>query len=159
MTIISLERIAGTLPADFAALESDAKADGHALMSRLGAEFATDRAMFHAIFTCHLDGRLAGIGAITDEPAPAPVPMWRMRRFYVHRDYRRRNVARAIASALLQEAAGKVAIVSVHAGNASAVRFWEAMGFTAVDGQPWSHQAHLPSLASTAGWTFCRRSD
>lgn len=144
MTIISLERTADTLPADFPALEADAKADGHAHMTRLGAEFATDRAMFHAIFTCHLDGRLAGIGAITNEPVPAPVPMWRMRRFYVHRDYRRREVARAIANALLQDAAGKVAILTVHAGNAGAVRFWEAMGFTAVGGQPWSHQAHLP---------------
>ncbi|MDF0521270.1 GNAT family N-acetyltransferase [Bradyrhizobium yuanmingense] len=146
MTIISLERTADTLPADFPALEVDARDDGHAHMTRLAAEFATDRAMFHAIFTCHLDGRLAGIGAITDEPAPAPVPMWRMRRFYVHRDCRRRKVARAIANALLQEAAGKVAAVTVHAGNADAVRFWEAMRFTGVDGQPWSHQAHLPIL-------------
>ncbi|MBH5370309.1 GNAT family N-acetyltransferase [Bradyrhizobium glycinis] len=144
MTIISLERAADTLPADFPALEADAKADGHAHMTRLVAEFATDRTMFHAIFTCHLDGRLAGIGAITNEPAPAPVPMWRMRRSYVHRDYRRRKVARAIANALLQEVAGKVATVTVHAANAGAVRFWEAMGFTEVDGQPWSHQAHLP---------------
>lgn len=144
MTLISLEQTADTLPADFPALEADAKAVGHAHMTRLAAEFATDRAMFHAIFTCHLDGRLAGIGAITNEPAPAPVPMWRMRRFYVHQDYRRRNIARAIANALLQDAAGKVAMVTVHAGNAGAARFWEAMGFSAVDGQPWSHQAHLP---------------
>ncbi|MBR0962060.1 GNAT family N-acetyltransferase [Bradyrhizobium japonicum] len=153
MTIISLERTADTLPADFPELEADAKADGHAHMTRLVAEFAQDRAMFHAIFTCRLDRRLVGIGAITNEPAPAsvPIPMWRMRRLYVHQDYRRRKVAGAIANALLREAAGMVSTVTVHAGNAGAARFWEAMGFTRVDGQPWSHEARLPILGPAGG--------
>ncbi|MBB4372687.1 GNAT superfamily N-acetyltransferase [Bradyrhizobium sp. cir1] len=151
MTIISLERTADTLPADFPELEADAKAYGHAHMTRLVAEFAHDRAMFHAIFTCHLDGRLVGIGAITTEPAPTPVPVWRMRRLYVHHNYRRRKIAKAIANALLQEAAGKVSTVTVHAGNDGAARFWETIGFSRIDGQPWSHEAHLPSLEPAVG--------
>ncbi|MGY8638770.1 GNAT family N-acetyltransferase [Bradyrhizobium sp. 14AA] len=141
MTMISLERTADTLPADFPELEADAKADGHAHMTRLVAEFTHERAKFHAIFTSRLDGRLVGIGAITNEPTPTSLPMWRMRRLYVHHNYRRRKVAQAIANALLQEAAGKVSTVTVHAGNDGAARFWEAMGFSRVEGQPWSHEA------------------
>src|SRR5215470_5139322 len=103
--ILSLERVTDTLPIGFAELEADAKADGHGHLTRLAAEFAQSPAIFHAIFACHLDGRLAGIGATTDEPDLTSQQIWRMRRLYVHRKFRRRKVARAIANALLQEAA------------------------------------------------------
>lgn len=131
---LSLERIIDTLPVGFADLEADAKADGHDHLTRLATEFAQSPATFRAIFACHLDGRLAGIGAITDEPGLTSHPTWRMRRLYVHRKFRRRKVALTIASALLQEAAWNVSTVTVHAGNAGAARFWEAIGLRPVAG-------------------------
>ena len=140
---LSLEQIIDTLPIGFAGLEADAKADGQDHLNRLAAEFAQSPAIFHAIFACHLVGRLAGIGAITDEPCPTLQPSWRMRRLYVHRKFRRCNVARAIANALLQEAAWYVSIVTVHAGNDDAARFWEAIGFRPVVGRAWSHETTL----------------
>jgi GNAT superfamily N-acetyltransferase len=142
---ISLERITDTLPIGFAELEADARADGHDHLARLAAEFAQSPAIFHAIFACHLDGRLAGIGAITDEPAVTSQPTWRMRRLYVHGKFRRRKVARVIANALLQEAAWNVSTVTVHAGNDGAARFWEAIGFSPVAGCAWSHQTTTSS--------------
>ncbi|WP_063693121.1 GNAT family N-acetyltransferase [Bradyrhizobium stylosanthis] len=148
MTMISLERLDGNIPQAFPDLEADAKAGGHAHMTRLAAEFTGDRAMFHAIFACHSEGRLVGIGAITDEPTPTLLPMWRMRRLYVHQHYRRRGIAQAIADALLLEAAGKVSIVSVHAGNDGAARFWETIGFGRVENRPWSHEAGVSQLLS-----------
>jgi predicted acetyltransferase len=138
MTII-LERIIDRLPAGFVQLEADAKADGHAQLTRLSAEFTNSPAMFHAIFVCHLNGELAGIGAITDEPEVTSQSTWRMRRLYVHRRFRRRKVARAIAVALLQEAADKVRTVTVHADD-QAAQFWEAIGFRRVTGRSWSHE-------------------
>jgi predicted acetyltransferase len=137
---LSLERITDTLPVGFAELEADAKADGHDHLTRLRAEFARSPAIFHTIFVCHLDGRLAGIGAITDEPGLTSQPTWWMRRLYVHRKFRRRYVARAIANALLQEAVWNVSTVTVHAGNDCAARFWEAIGFSPVAGCAWSHE-------------------
>jgi len=142
---LSLERITDTLPVGFAELEADAKADGHGHLTRLAAEFAQSPAIFHAIFACHLDGRLAGIGATTDEPDLTSQQMWRMRRLYVHRKFRRRKVARAIANALLQEAALNVSTVTVHAGNDGAARFWEAIGFRPVAGCAWSHETRTSS--------------
>jgi GNAT superfamily N-acetyltransferase len=139
----SLERTADTLPAGFSELEADAKADGHEHMTRFAAEFTQSRAMFHAIFACHLDGGLVGIGTITDEPASSQQSVWRMRRLYVHRKFRRRKIARAIANALLREAAGKASTVTVHAGNDDAAQFWEAMGFSRVEDKPWSHERGL----------------
>jgi GNAT superfamily N-acetyltransferase len=136
----TLMRVTNRLPIGFAELEADANADGHRHLTRLATEFATRPAMFHAIFAGHLDGILAGIGAITDEPALTSQPTWRMRRLYVHRNCRGRNVARAIATALLQEAAGRVPTVTAHAGNDSAAQFWEAMGFRRAIGLAWSHE-------------------
>ena len=144
MADISLERTADKLPIGFADLEADAIADGHRHMTRLATEFAENPAIFHAIYACYLDSRLAGIGAMTDEPALTGQPMWRMRRFYVHREFRRRNIAQTIAIALLQDAAGRVSIVTVHAGNQTATRFWEAIGFRRVAGQAWSHEKTIP---------------
>jgi GNAT superfamily N-acetyltransferase len=139
MTIVFI-RASDGLPAGFAELEADAKADGHAHLTRLSAEFASDPAMFHAIVIARIDGELAGIGAITDEPAPASPPAWRMRRFYVHRRFRRRNLAGGMAAAMLREAARHVRVVTVHAGNYDAARFWEAIGFRRVSGRDWSHE-------------------
>jgi GNAT superfamily N-acetyltransferase len=144
---LSLERIIDTLPVGFVELEADAKADGHDHLIRFAAELAESPAIFHAIFACHLDGRLAGTGAITDEPTLTSQPTWRMRRLYVHRKYRRRNVARTIANALLQEAAWNVSTVTVHAGNDGAARFWEAIGFHPVAGCTWSHELTTSSVA------------
>jgi GNAT superfamily N-acetyltransferase len=142
---LSLELMTDTLPVGFAELEADAKTDGHGHLTRLAAEFAQSQAIFHAIFACRLDGRLAGIGAITDEPALTSQPTRRMWRLYVHRKFRRREVARAIANALLQEAAANVFIVTVHAGNEGAARFWEAIGFRPVAGCAWSHETTTSS--------------
>jgi GNAT superfamily N-acetyltransferase len=132
---VSLERTTDRLPAGFIQLEADAKTDGHGHLTRLSAEFAENPAMFHAIFVCYLDGELAGIGAITEEPARTSQPTWRMRWLYVHRKFRRQKVARTIAIALMQEVEEKVRMVTVHAGNDEGSQFWEAIGFRRVTGR------------------------
>ncbi|CCD96813.1 putative Acetyltransferase, GNAT family [Bradyrhizobium sp. ORS 375] len=137
---IVLVPILDELPADFARLELDAAADGHANMARLSVEFARTPAMFHHVIAAHVGGALAGIGAITDEPAAAEHPAWRMRRLYVRRDFRRRRVAQTIVADLLRAAASKVVLVTVHTGSNVSARFWEAMGFDPVADRGWSHQ-------------------
>jgi GNAT superfamily N-acetyltransferase len=137
---LRLERATRRLPIGFAELEADAEADGRRHMTRLAAEFAQTSEMFHAVFACFLDDGLAGIGAITDEPASTAQPAWRMRRLYVHRGFRRQGVARTIATTLLREAAGRVDVVTVHAGNPDAAQFWQAIGFAPVTGSAWSHE-------------------
>jgi GNAT superfamily N-acetyltransferase len=137
---VALERVSNRLPYGFEELQADARADGHRHLTRLAAEFEQSRTMFHAIFAGYVDGRLAGIGAMTDEPALPVGSAWRLRRLYVHRDCRRLGAARSIVLALLQEATGNVSTVTVHAGNDGASRFWEAVGFRAVAGKPWSHE-------------------
>jgi GNAT superfamily N-acetyltransferase len=90
--------------------------------------------------TAWREGGLVAVGGITDEPEPAAEPAWRMRRLYVAPAARRMGVARTLVNALLQEALGAVRLVTVHAPAAKAARFWEAVGFSAVAGRPWSHE-------------------
>ena len=143
---IRLERSAHELPVGFAALEADAKADGHRHLTRLAAELNESPNIFHAMFSCYVGSQLAGIGGVTDEPAPTSTPTWRMRRLYVHRAFRRRNIARIIVTALLLETDGNADDVTVHAGNDGAAKFWEEIGFQPVVGRAWSHQATVPDL-------------
>ena len=140
---VSLTRVSHQLPVAFDTLRDDADADGHRHMSRLAVELASTPAMFHAIFAAYVEGSLAGIGGITDEPGPSSIPAWRMRRLYVHRRFRWRGAARAITFALIQEAASKVRMVTVNAGNDDAARFWERMGFYRVSGEGWTHEQKI----------------
>jgi GNAT superfamily N-acetyltransferase len=146
---LTITRIAHQLPTGFDALRVDAEADGHRHMTRFAQEFEASPALFHAVFVGLIDGQLAGLGAITDEPTLPSQPVWRMRRVYVHRAFRRRDVARAIALALLQEAQGRVTTLTVHAGTDEAARFWEAMGFRPTIGTAWSHEFLTKNIAIT----------
>ena len=136
---VRLTLVSTGLPEGFDALKADAEFDGHRHISRLAREFENTPEMFHAIFTAFADDRLLGIGAITCEPCPMSEPALRMRRFSVSREFRRRGVARMLASALLLETAGKVRFVTVHAGNEQAAMFWQKIGFRPDPGNQWTH--------------------
>jgi GNAT superfamily N-acetyltransferase len=134
-----LVRLDRDLPEGFGVLRAEADAEGHRHMTRLAEELATGVTRFEALFAAFDDGALLGVGGLTAEPEPTPEPALRMRRLYVSPRARRTGVARALANALLQEALDQVGLVTVHAGNDAAARFWEAMGFETVDAQAWSH--------------------
>ena len=150
MTVF-LTRVSHQLPVSFDVLRNDAEASGYRHMSRFAAEFNGTPAMFHAIFAAYVEGNLAGLGAITDEPQPTSAPAWRMRRLYVHRQFRRRGAARAIALALIQEAASKVRMLTVNAGNDDAAGFWEQIGFFGVNGKGWTHETHDLNIGAGSG--------
>lgn len=136
--MLQLVRIDGELPEGFEALRAEADAEGHRHMARLAVEMAETPELFIALLAAFDDGELLGIGGMTAEPTdPSAI---RMRRLYVAQGARGRGVARAIANALLHEALGQARLITVHAGNPGAERFWEAMGYAPVGGLPWSHQ-------------------
>jgi GNAT superfamily N-acetyltransferase len=137
--VIQLVRITGALPEGFETLRAQADAEGHRHMSRLAAEWASGETRFEALLAAFVEGDLVGIGGMTREPAETAEPAIRMRRLYVAPTARRSGVAAALATALLQEALDSVKLVTVHAGNDGAARFWETQRFVPIAGQPWSH--------------------
>jgi hypothetical protein len=80
---VPLKRVIGKLPAGFAELEAGAKVEGHSHLTRFAAEFTQNPVMFDAIFATYVDDKLAGVGAITDEPTLPSQTEWRMRRLCI----------------------------------------------------------------------------
>ena len=82
-----------------------------------------------------LDQRQAiAIGGLTN--CPTVEGALRVRRFYVHPDWRRGGIARALAEHLVTVGFEQApTIITCHAGASdAAVPFWEAMGFEPVSG-------------------------
>lgn len=135
-----LIRIEDELPEGFEALRAAAALEGYRHLDRLAAEHGAGRSVFVALFGALLGADLVCVGGLTAEPEPAEHPAFRLRRLYVRPDVRRQGVARALSSALCQEGLDQVALLTVHAGDARAAAFWEAQGFSPVNGRPWSHE-------------------
>lgn len=139
--MVQLVRLTDDLPQGFDTLMALASSEGHRNMARLADELSTGSTTFIALLAAMSEGALVGIGGMTLEPEPTPEPAIRMRRLYVAPSARRQGIARTLVSALLQEAWDQVDLATVHAGSAEAGRFWEAQGFSQVEGAPWTHQA------------------
>ena len=136
--IVQLVRLEAELPEGFAALRAEADAEGHSNLGRLEAELAQAPELFTVLLAAFVDGDLVGIGGVT--PEPADPTRQRLRRLYVRPAARRTGVARTLVGALMQEALQHASVLTVHAGNPGAERFWEAMGFAPVVGRAWSHE-------------------
>jgi len=141
--LIQLIRILDDLPDGFPALLADAASEGVGNMARLADGWASGDQRFdrdgEALLGALLAGELAGIGGLSLEPAAAE-PARRVRRFYVRPAFRRHGVARALASALVQEALDQVDLLTCNAAaSPAAAPFWEAQGFSSNGSGPWTH--------------------
>lgn len=140
--MLQLVRLFDELPDGFDDLVAEASGEGVRNMALLadgwakGARFQGDG---EAILVAFLVGELAGVGALSVEPASAE-PARRLRRFYVRPALRRRGVATALASALIHEGFDSVGLLTVNAqASVAAGPFWEAQGFVPDASGPWTH--------------------
>jgi len=140
--MLQLVRLFDDLPEDFDALAAEASGEGVRNMTlladgwRAGVRFQGDG---EALLAAFLAGTLAGVGGLSVEPEAAE-PARRLRRFYVRPDLRRRGVATALASALVQEGLDSVGLLTVNArASQAAGPFWEAQGFVTDTSGPWTH--------------------
>ncbi|RUM09930.1 GNAT family N-acetyltransferase [Rhizobium chutanense] len=130
---IDIRMIRDRLPKEIADLESEARREGYRHITCLVDEWAAGDTRFERdgerLLGAHVGAALAGIGGMTVEPALSGA--LRMRRFYIRPAMRRRGIGRMLASGLLDHARSCCSIVTVHAGNAGAAKFWESLGFQA----------------------------
>jgi len=140
--MLQLVRLFDELPDGFDDLVAEASSEGVRNMDLLadgwaaGARFQDDG---EALLAAFLVGELAGVGALSVEPA-ASEPARRLRRFYVRPAMRRRGVATALALALIHEGFDSVSLLTVNAQASDAAGpFWEAQGFVADASGPWTH--------------------
>ncbi|KAF5880604.1 MULTISPECIES: GNAT family N-acetyltransferase [Rhizobium] len=128
---IDIRRLRDRLPQEIADLESEARREGHRHVARLIDEWSIGDNRFQRdgerLLGAYVDDALVGIGGMTVETAMSGA--LRMRRFYIHPAMRGRGIGRVLALALLDHARSFCIVVTVHAGNDGAARFWESLGF------------------------------
>ncbi|NZD51549.1 GNAT family N-acetyltransferase [Rhizobium leguminosarum] len=141
---IDIRRFRDRLPQEIADLESEARQEGYLHITRLIDEWSTGDNRFdrdgERLFGAYIDDALVGIGGVTVETAMSGA--LRMRRFYIRPAMRGRGIGRMLALALLDHARPCCGVVTVHAGNDGAARFWESLGF-----QPHGRDGHTHLLA------------
>ena len=125
-----LERVVGELPTGFETMRAEARAEGYRNLDRLAADWASGAIRFNrpgeALLVAYVGGELAGVGGLTVDPAATEA--FRMRRFYVRKQFRRCGIGRRLVGALLERAVEGDRSVTVNAATGS-VTFWEALGF------------------------------
>lgn len=126
---ITLAPVLHELPAGFDVLRTEASTEGHRNMERLSTDWVSGAARFDAngerLLAAFVGAELAGIGGITVDPTEHDA--FRLRRFYVRKQFRGRGIGRGLADALLRDLRGRRCVVN--AGTEQAARFWEALGF------------------------------
>ena len=126
--MIRIERVSDTLPAGFAAMRAEARAEGFGMLDVLAADWTSGKIRFdrecEALFAAYVGNELIGIGGLTLDPFTLGAP--RMRRFYVRAASRRRGAAGAIARALLARCEDRIVTVNAARGSEN---FYESLGF------------------------------
>ncbi|CAK09910.1 GNAT family N-acetyltransferase [Rhizobium johnstonii] len=141
---IDIRRLRDRLLPEIADLESEARREGHRHVARLIDEWSTGDNRFEhhgeGLLGAYVGDALVGIGGMTVDSAMSGA--LRMRRFYIHPAMRGRGIGRMLALALLDHARSFCIVVTVHAGNDGAAKFWESLGF-----QPHGRDGHTHLLA------------
>jgi GNAT superfamily N-acetyltransferase len=134
---ITVRSANGFVPGALGALAALADAEGTRNVRRLieqwrRGEERFDRSGERLLVAVTDSGEVVGIGGLT--LCPTVPGALRVRRFYVHPAWRRRGVARQIASTLLAQWPPGVAQITCNArASAAAPQFWEAMSFEPTD--------------------------
>ena len=129
-TAVRLVAVAENLPPGFDQLRDDARAEGYRFLDRLADDWIAGTIRFdrpgEMLLAADANGILAAIGGLTVDPV---VPnAFRMRRFYVRRQFRGSGIGRCVAAALLASPLRDGHAVTVNAAIGSTA-FWEAIGF------------------------------
>lgn len=112
-----------------AALAEVARAEGFEFLDRLLREWRDGVNRFdgegEALFGAFREGRLVGTGGLTRQRAD----LGRVRRVYVHPEWRRSGVATAILADVLALARSRYPAVVLYTETPEAARLYERMGF------------------------------
>ena len=92
------------------------------------------------------DHGLAAIGGLNQDPYLQSPGIGRVRHLYVDPEYRRRGYARSLTQAIKAAGKAQFRVLRLRTRNPEAVRFYESLGFEAVEEESathrWVYEAH-----------------
>ncbi|MCH7343503.1 GNAT family N-acetyltransferase [Pelomonas sp. CA6] len=140
----------------WAPLLAAAEAEGRRMVRRLLDEWRSaanryDRPGESLWAWMDAQGQVVAVGGLNQEPAPGRRGTARMRRFYVHPQWRGRGLARRLVGAVLASAQGHFDRLHVNCESAESATFWSRCGFAAVEGDArYTHCRLLPQVRAAA---------
>jgi len=121
-------------------LANDAQADGHGMVSRLIREWQEGKNRFdrqgERIYSAFDAGRICGVCGLNLDPFAGDATVGRVRRLYVAVASRRQGVGSAMMNRLMADAQNHFDELHLRTYEAGAVAFYEALGFSIVQGDP-----------------------
>ncbi|AMS17591.1 acetyltransferase [Pseudomonas chlororaphis] len=128
-------------------LEAEAVTEGFRFLTRLVAEWQNGSSRFDQPGECLLgafrNGQLIAIGGLTRDPYAGP-DIGRLRRLYVARAARGRNVGKALVQRLLEHAAQQFCVVRLSTDTPEGAAFYLRCGFQQIQDD---FATHAKSLA------------
>lgn len=128
------------LPADIHQLSDPASREGLRLVARLIEDFQSGSNTFdrpgEALFEVRASSRLIAIGGLNLDPYASGRSTGRVRRTYVHPEFRMRGVGKALLEAIESHARERFDLLRLRTDSDAASRFYVRVGFTPVVGVP-----------------------
>lgn len=139
------------LPADIRSLAELAEAEGFRHITRLADDFESGKHRFErpgeALFLISDCDSSVAIGGLTQSKAGEK---WgRVRRLYVHPDFRRQHLGQQLMQAIHQFAAEHYLALELRTDTERAAQFYESLGYQRTENQP--DATHIFKLYGTPG--------
>ena len=138
------------LPPNFARLRNEAVDHGFRFLARLEDSFLSGRNRFDKsgeVLSFVYDGRdLIGVGGVNIDPYENERSIGRLRHLYLGKTHRRSGYGRALVDHLLQISARSFHLFTLRSDTEAAAAFYEAIGFTRVEGPNRTHERLLRPL-------------
>ncbi|MCL6444274.1 MAG: GNAT family N-acetyltransferase [Alicyclobacillus sp.] len=135
MERLVIERVAAINLHDIMPLVLESDREGYRFLRRLHDDYASGANRFdgegEALFTAQLGNQIVGMCGLNQDPYAADRHVGRLRRLYVHPDFRRYGIGKQLVSRAIEEAKRFFEVVTLRTDNPSADAFYRAIGFLA----------------------------
>lgn len=130
---------------------AEARTEGYNFLDRLADEWECGTNRFEApgeiLCGCAENGRLVAVGGLNRDPFASRADTGRIRRVYVHPNWRGKGIGAALVTALVQEGRKSFSRVRLRAENPAAARLYERLGFAPEDNANATHILIFDSAA------------
>ena len=139
MGSVALERVTH-LPPDIDEIVRLSLSEDFRAMRRLREEWDSGANRFdrpgEVFLEARVGPRLVGVCGLNRDPYAQQPELGRLRHLYVHPEFRRRGIGRELVSMVIEHARGRFSRIRLRTQGADADRFYLAIGFRRVAGEP-----------------------